>query len=126
MTLTMKNDYFRECIHPRIHQLAILGYPESASNLFSIEMRSKWLAHLLAGKFKLPKIKDMEKDNINWQKCMVNYVGKRYKRSCVSVLLQIHQNDQLCKDMGYNPKRKNSFFSELFAPYSPLDYANIK
>ncbi|CAO2817533.1 unnamed protein product [Amaranthus hypochondriacus] len=118
--------FYRECIHPRIHQLAILGYPESASNLFSIEMRSKWLAHLLAGKFKLPKIKEMEKDNINWQKCMVNYVGKRYKRSCVSVLLQIHQNDQLCKDMGYNPKRKKSFFSELFTPYSPLDYANIK
>ncbi|KAL0313903.1 UNVERIFIED_CONTAM: hypothetical protein Sangu_2234700 [Sesamum angustifolium] len=48
-----------------------------------------------------------------------------YRRACVGAQLQIHCNDQLCKDMGCNPRRKKWFLPELFAPYHPADYADL-
>ncbi|EEF52854.1 probable flavin-containing monooxygenase 1 [Ricinus communis] len=114
--------FYRECIHPRIPQLAILGYADSPATLHTTEMRSKWLAHFLAGKFTLPTISEMEADVKKWEECMKYYAKESYRRSCISVLLQIHCNDQLCKDMGYNPIRKHCYLAELFSPYGPNDY----
>lgn len=85
-------------------------------------MRSKWVAHFLAGNFKLPTIREMEDDVIKWKNCMQRFAGMNYRRHCVSVLLQIYFNDLLCKDMGFNPRRKHWFLAELFAPYLPNDY----
>ncbi|XP_065847010.1 probable flavin-containing monooxygenase 1 [Euphorbia lathyris] len=118
--------FFRDCIHPRIPQLAILGYVVSPSILFTTETRSIWVAHFIAGKFKLPSIKEMEKEAIEWEKCARKYSGERYKRSCVSIMLQIYSNDLLCKDMGYNPRRKKNFLKELFDQYTPNDYKYLK
>lgn len=112
---------YREVIHPQIPQLAIIGFSESAANLFTSEVRCRWLAELLDGTFKLPSIKEMEKDMRNWDEYMKRYSGKYYRRSCIAVL-HIWYNDQLCKDIGWNPKRKKGWFAELFEPYGPMDY----
>lgn len=86
-------------------------------------MRCKWLAELLVGTFKLPGIKEMEEDVEKWDKYMKQYSGQYYRRSCIGAL-HIWYNDQLCKDMGWKPKRKKGFFAELFEPYGPMDYAS--
>ncbi|PON90452.1 Dimethylaniline monooxygenase, N-oxide-forming [Trema orientale] len=117
--------FFRECIHPRIPNLAILGYGDSPANLYTTEIKSKWLAEFLAGKFMLPSIREMEEDVNRWEKCMKRYSGSSYKRYCASALLQIYTNDQLCKDIGCNPRRKNRFLADLFTPYGPTDYKNL-
>ncbi|CAK9177911.1 unnamed protein product [Ilex paraguariensis] len=115
--------FYRECIHTRIPQLAVIGFSESASNMYTSEMRCRWLAELLDGTFKPPSIEEMEKDIAEWDKFMKRYSGPYYRRSCIAAV-NIWHNDQLCKDMGWNPKRKKGFIAELFEPYGPLDYAN--
>ncbi|KAG8655763.1 probable flavin-containing monooxygenase 1 [Manihot esculenta] len=114
---------YRECIHPQIPQLAVLGFSESISNLFTSEMRSRWVAELLDGTFKMPSIKEMEEDVKKWDQYKKRYSRSYYRRSCIGAL-HIWYNDQLCKDMGWNPKRKKGFFAELFEPYGPMDYVS--
>ncbi|XP_050226843.1 probable flavin-containing monooxygenase 1 isoform X2 [Mercurialis annua] len=83
----------------------------------------RWVTELLDGKFKIPCIKDVEKDVKNWDKFKKKYAGAVYNKSCIAGV-HIWYNDQLCKDMGWNPKRKKNILAELFEPYGPQDYVS--
>ena len=87
-------------------------------------MRCRWLAELLDSTFKLSSIKDMEKNVEIWDEYMKTYSRQHYRRSCVSAI-QIWYSEQLCKDRGWNPKRKKGFIAELLEPYGPLDYVSL-
>ncbi|PRQ25128.1 putative flavin-containing monooxygenase [Rosa chinensis] len=62
----------------------------------------------------------MEKDVKKWDEYAKQYAGEYYRRSCIGAL-HLWYNDQLCKDMGWNHKRKKGMFAELFEPYGPMD-----
>lgn len=111
----------RECIQPRIPQLAVIGYSESVANLYTSEIRCRWLAELLDDTFKLPSIEEMEKDVGKWDDYLKQYSGGYYRRKCIAAL-HVWYNDHLCEDMGWNPRRKKGLFAEFFEPYGPLDY----
>lgn len=115
---------YRQILHPRIPQLAIIGYNESLSSLGSSEMKSVWLANFLDGNIELPYIGDMEKEANLWANHIKKASGHYYKRGCIGNT-NIWYNDQLCKDMGYNSNRKNGILANLFVPYAPTDYANL-
>ena len=111
----------RECIHPRIPQLAVIGFSESLSNIYISEMRAKWVASLLEGAFKVPSVDEMQKDVAAWDEYMKQSVGEYHYRSSVGTL-EIWYNDQLCKDMGMNRMRKTGLLANLFEPHGPMDY----
>ncbi|KAI6682353.1 hypothetical protein NL676_036234 [Syzygium grande] len=58
---------FRQVIHPRIPQLAVIGHAEGLANLPAFEIRCQWLVHLLDGNIKLLSIGAMEKDTARWE-----------------------------------------------------------
>ncbi|KAL8523672.1 hypothetical protein ACS0TY_013588 [Phlomoides rotata] len=67
----------------------------------------------------------MEETAKKWEKNARAYSHENYKRACVGAMLQIHCNDQLCRDMGCDPRRKKWLLSRTFSPYQPQDYANL-
>ncbi|CAJ1975593.1 unnamed protein product [Sphenostylis stenocarpa] len=115
---------YRQIIHPRILQLAIIGYAESTSNIFASEMRSLWLVHFLDGNIELPSIREMEEEVKLWEESMKQYGGTYFWKSCIGNC-GIWYHDQLCKDMKRNPRRKNGFFAEWFEPYGLNDYVGL-
>lgn len=72
----------------------------------------------------MPSIKSMERDVMEWEQYRRRYSGEYFWRSSVSTL-HIWYGDQVCRDMGRNPKRKKSFLAEWFLPYGPADYSDL-
>ncbi|XBH94049.1 probable flavin-containing monooxygenase 1 [Triticum urartu] len=115
---------YRECIHPRIPQLAIVGYSESLTDIYVSERVANWVIHFLAGGFQMPSVRRMEESVAEWTKYKNLYNGKYFRRSCISTV-NIWFNDLLCQDIGCNPRRKEGFLAEWFQPYGPADYAGL-
>lgn len=77
---------YRDCVHPKIPQLAVIGYSESYANLHTSELRAKWLAHFMDGGFRLPSVKAMHRDVLEWEKFMKWYSHGEFRASCIGLL----------------------------------------
>ncbi|KAK9057884.1 hypothetical protein SSX86_022723 [Deinandra increscens subsp. villosa] len=115
---------YREAIHTRIPQLAVIGFSDGLSSLYTSEIRCRWMASLLEGAVKLPNVKEMEKDIARWDVYMKQSSGEYHSRSFFGGI-EIWYNDLVCKDIGMNPMRKKGVLANLFEAYVPRDYAEI-
>ncbi|GJY87895.1 N-oxide-forming dimethylaniline monooxygenase [Tanacetum coccineum] len=114
----------KECIHPRIPQLGIIGFSDGLSSLYTSEMRCKWLLAVLEGSVKLPNINEMQKNIKEWDEYMKRASGHNHYRSFLGSI-EIWYSDVVCKDMGVNTMRKKGLFANMFEAYCPTDYADI-
>ncbi|KAI3709732.1 hypothetical protein L2E82_39498 [Cichorium intybus] len=111
---------YRGTIHPLIPNMGFMGYVESVSNLQTSEIRCKWLARLVGGKFKLPSMEKML-EQVNTEMEIMKNTTRFYKRTCISTF-SINHNDEICEEMGWNSWRKKSWLAEAFSPYNSQDY----
>lgn len=74
--------------------MAVIGYSESLTNIYSIEMMAKWVARFLDGAFRLPSVARMEQSAAEWGR----YMRRRSNggSSCLGAI-NIWYNDQLCR-----------------------------
>ena len=114
----------RQCVHPRIPQMAVIGYLNNSSTMFAYEMMAKWVAHLLDGAFRLPGVARMERSVAEWGEYVKRHAFVDGEGPCISAA-NTWYNDELCRDMGYNPRRKKGILAEWLQPYGPADYAGI-
>jgi dimethylaniline monooxygenase (N-oxide forming) len=119
----------RHCVHPRIPQMAVVGYAESAASIYPYEMMAKWVAHLLDGAVRLPNVAAMERSVAEWEqwgRWAKRCSGAFFLKSCIATATTWY-HDQLCRDMGYNPRRKRAegFLADWLQPYGSTDYAGI-
>uniref|UniRef100_A0A0D9VQB6 Flavin-containing monooxygenase n=1 Tax=Leersia perrieri TaxID=77586 RepID=A0A0D9VQB6_9ORYZ len=111
---------YRGTIHPLIPNMAFVGYVESVSNLHTSELRCRWLAGLLGGKFVLPEVEKMVR-HIDDETEAMRRTTRFYRRHCISTY-SIHDSDAMCADLGSRVHRKSNWLAELFAPYNNQDY----
>ncbi|XP_062228653.1 probable flavin-containing monooxygenase 1 [Phragmites australis] len=119
---------YRHCVHPRIPQLAVVGYAESGASIYPYEMMAKWVAHLLDGAVRLPSVQDMERSVAEWAqwgRWARQRSGDFFLKSCIHTVTTWY-HDQLCRDMGYSARRKDGLLAEWLQPYGPADYAGIQ
>lgn len=100
--------------------MAFIGYIESVSNLHTSELRCKWLARLLGGRFELPTVEGMVRQT-NEETEVMKRTTRFYRRHCISTF-SIDHSDEICAEMGWKPWRKGNWLSEIFSPYSNQDY----
>ncbi|WCJ42845.1 flavin-dependent monooxygenase 1 [Euphorbia peplus] len=111
---------YRGTINPLIPNMAFIGYVESVSNLHASELRSIWLARLIDGKFKLPKVEKML-EQVDEEIQVMKRTTRFYKRHCIATF-SINHSDEMCEEMGWSSWRKNNFLAEAFSPYGSQDY----
>ena len=107
-------------IHPLIPNMAFAGCVESASNLHTSELRCRWLAGLLEGRFELPTVKAMM-GHVAGEADAMRRTTRFYRRHCISTY-SIHDSDGMCADLSSATHRKTNWIPELFAPYNKEDY----
>ncbi|KAF3439727.1 hypothetical protein FNV43_RR18005 [Rhamnella rubrinervis] len=115
---------YRGTIHPLIPNMGFIGFLESLANLHSSELRSIWLARLVDDKFKLPSVVNMLDQTMKEME-VSRRTTRFHKRYCISTY-SINHGDEICKEMGWNAWRKNSWLSEAFSPYRSQDYRKQK
>lgn len=109
--------------------MAVVGYLDSASSIYPCEMMAKWVAHLLDGVVRLPSVAAMEENVAEWERWgrwAKRRSGAFFVKSCIAAVTTWY-SDQLCRDMGRNPRRKRrGLLADWLQPYGPSDYAGIQ
>ena len=131
LTIYIAMSSVRHCVHPRVPQMAVVCYAESAASIYPYEMMAKWVAHLLDGDVRLPNVVAMEESVAEWEwewwgRWAKRRSGAFFVKSCIAAVTTWY-SDQLCRDMGRNPRRKRrGVLTEWLQPYGPSDYAGIQ
>lgn len=128
--LKIENDglwLYRSIVPVDVENLAFVGSETATiSNIGTAAIQSEWLVKMLKGEMKLPSKAEMEAEVEVHKKFSREWMPETTARAALVLLHQTHYHDQLCKDMKVAHRRKGlNVVAELFAPYTPADYASL-
>jgi dimethylaniline monooxygenase (N-oxide forming) len=119
---------YRQMVHPDVPNLVFIGHASTVINILTYNLQARWLGELIKGRHRLPSREDM----LRTIEAMKAWKRKSFPfsrtRGARLVFHMQHYHDELLKDFGATPLRKNGIFAplkEVFAPYQPSDYRSI-
>jgi len=118
---------YRNMIPPRLQDIAFIGSEVSTyNNILTHGLQAEWLRRVLAGEVKLPSSVSMQAEvdgEAAWKR---SWMPASSARASLWQLHMMKYHDSLCMDMGVPHKRKGlNVVSEVFAPYTAADYAEL-
>jgi dimethylaniline monooxygenase (N-oxide forming) len=119
--------YLYRCILPeKVSNMAFVGHTAAISNISSYGLQAEWLARYLVDELvDEPTDNGVAQDIQARKKWARSWMPKAANRGMNVLLHQTHYHDQLLRDMGENPNRKNNPLAEYLMPYEPADYNGI-
>jgi dimethylaniline monooxygenase (N-oxide forming) len=119
--------YLYRCILPeKVSNMAFVGHTAAISNISSYGLQAEWLARYLVDELvDEPTDNSVAQDIQARKKWARSWMPKAANRGMNVLLHQTHYHDQLLRDMGENPHRKNNPLAEYLMPYEPADYNGI-
>jgi hypothetical protein len=117
---------YRHLIHPRIPNLAFVGFNHGFLHVPAVEIGTLWLCAHLVGELELPSVEQMEQDIAQIQQWKNAHIHFEPMRGCgVNVRYQQYI-DILLRDLEVSPYRKMpNVFAEIFDTYNCSDYKNV-
>merc|ERR1711972_127324 len=118
---------YRNMFPTEVPDLCFVGSEVSTfNNILTQGLQALWLKQVLTGQVALPSLEAMEKTIATEQAWKRSWMPKKGDRAAILQLHKMAYHDQLCRDMGVNPRRKGwNLLAEAFAPYSAADYADL-
>ncbi len=117
---------YRHLIHPRIPNLAFVGFNHGFLHVPAVEIGTLWLCAYLEGSLELPSVEKMEQDIEQvrqWKNAHIHFEPTR--GSGVNVRYQKYI-DILLRDLEVSTYRKMpNIFAEIFERYNCSDYKNV-
>jgi len=128
--LNRQNDglyLYRNMFPTQVSDLCFIGSEVSTfNNILTQGLQALWLKQVLTGKMTLPSLEAMEQTIAKEQAWKRSWMPKKGDRAAILQLHKMAYHDQLCRDMGVNPRRKGwNLLAEVFAPYSAADYTDL-
>ncbi|GAB1540988.1 NAD(P)/FAD-dependent oxidoreductase [Scytonema sp. NUACC21] len=117
---------YRHLIHPRIPNLAFVGFNHGFLHVPAVEISTLWLSAYLEGELELPSVEKMEQDIEEVRQWKNAYIHFEPARGCgVNVRCQKYI-DILLQDLEVSSYRKMpNIFAEIFERYNCSDYKNV-
>jgi dimethylaniline monooxygenase (N-oxide forming) len=118
---------YRNMFPPQVPDLCFIGSEVSTfNNILTQGLQALWLKQVLTGRVALPSLQAMEQTVKKEQAWKRSWMPKKGDRAAILQLHKMAYHDQLCRDMGVNPRRKGwNLLAEVFAPYSAADYTDL-
>jgi len=118
---------YRNMFPTQVPDLCFIGAEVSTfNNILTQGLQALWLKHVLTGQVSLPSVEAMDQTMAKEQAWKRSWMPKKGDRAAILQLHKMAYHDQLCRDIGVNPRRKGwNLLAETFAPYSAADYADL-
>merc|ERR1712186_144658 len=118
---------YRNMFPTQVPDLCFVGSEVSTfNNILTQGLQALWLKQVLIGQVALPSLEVMEQTIAKEQAWKRSWMPKKGDRAAILQLHKMAYHDQLCRDMGVNPRRKGwNLLAEVFAPYSAADYTDL-
>merc|ERR1712217_631966 len=118
---------YRNMFPMQVPDLCFVGSEVSTfNNILTQGLQAPWLKQVLIGQVALPSLEAMEQTIAKEKAWKRSWMPKKGDRAAILQLHKMAYHDQLCRDMGVNPRRKGwNLLAEVFAPYSAADYKDL-